>query len=219
MQVVILENIFPEFKGTEEEKKTLLKRLKENEPERIMKNQNMRQDVINKLHNLRAESNLAYMTAHNNILSVKYLLMLIVENNMTETQEDMEQLARIIFNELNKSVRKVLAEKSRESIQAIKKYIENFDSINYEPINNLKLINNNTPNKVLKVNQTGCFINMKNVRIAKKMIKHFDKKKVTEGMKEVIKQFWAESEKEFNKSADKLEDAYLEHIKNLEMHS
>lgn len=119
---------FHEILAKREQKKEELRKLEENEPQRIYENECEKAKIIKKIEELTQKASVDITDGYNKILTVENIIKLIEDNKWSRNEEDMKFLSAKLSNLLNDSFSSVLRRYSEELRKYIDSYLDSFEN-------------------------------------------------------------------------------------------
>lgn len=119
---------FREILTEREKKKEELRKIEENEPQRIYENECAKEKIIKKINELSQKASTDITTGYNKIITIENITQLIEENKWSKKEEDMKLLSAKLSNLLNDSYSSVLKKYSTEFCENVESYLKDFEN-------------------------------------------------------------------------------------------
>ena len=119
---------FREILTEREKKKEELRKIEENEPQRIYENECAKEKIIKRIKELSQQASIDITTGYNKIITIENIIQLIEDNKWSKKEEDMKLLSAKLSNLLNDSYSSVLKKYSTEFSKDVDSYLKNFEN-------------------------------------------------------------------------------------------
>ena len=119
---------FREILTEREKKKEELRKIEENEPQRIYENECAKEKIIKKIKELSQKASTDITNGYNKIITIENITQLIEENKWSKKEEDMKLLSAKLSNLLNDSYSSVLKMYSTEFCKNVESYLKDFEN-------------------------------------------------------------------------------------------
>ena len=119
---------FREILTEREKKKEELRKIEENEPQRIYENECAKEKIIKKIKDLSQKASIDITNGYNEIITIENITKLIEDNKWSKKEEDMKLLSAKLSNLLNDSYSSVLKKYSTEFCKDVDNYLKDFEN-------------------------------------------------------------------------------------------
>lgn len=119
---------FREILTEREKKKEELRKIEENEPQRIYENECAKERIIKKIKDLSQKASIDITNGYNEIITKENITKLIEDNKWSKKEEDMKLLSAKLSNLLNDSYSSVLKKYSTEFCKDVDNFLKDFEN-------------------------------------------------------------------------------------------
>lgn len=119
---------FREILTEREKKKEELRKIEENEPQRIYENECAKERIIKKIKDLSQKASIDITNGYNEIITNENITKLIEDNKWSKKEEDMKLLSAKLSNLLNDSYSTVLKKYSTEFCKDVDNFLKDFEN-------------------------------------------------------------------------------------------
>lgn len=119
---------FREILTEREKKKEELRKIEENEPQRIYENECAKEKIIKKIKDLSQKASIDITNGYNEIITIENITKLIEDNKWSKKEEDMKLLSAKLSNLLNDSYSSVLKKYSTEFCKDVDNFLKDFEN-------------------------------------------------------------------------------------------
>lgn len=119
---------FREILTEREKKKEELRKIEENEPQRIYENECAKERIIKKIKDLSQKASIDITNGYNEIITKENITKLIEDNKWSKKEEDMKLLSAKLSNLLNDSYSSVLKKYSTAFCKDVDNFLKDFEN-------------------------------------------------------------------------------------------